>query len=154
MIDNGQDIAPLAQLNELIFGDKPDRQLDLAEYCQATGLTTDQVDEMQQAGLIMPLDPGCYDQQDVAIGRVLAQGAERGLTTQDIEFYPRLGREIVDHEMRLRAMVTSDLPIMEDATVTMQMVQSARMLRAYVIDRIFQHRVAVFTTLKDEGLLS
>jgi hypothetical protein len=46
--------------------------------------------------------------------------------------------------------MTGHLPDEEDAALTIEMVKSARMCRAYIIDRLFQHRVAAMRDLKDE----
>jgi hypothetical protein len=52
--------------------------------------------------------------------------------------------------MALRNRMTGHLPYHQDAAATMQMVKNARMCRAYVIDRLFQQRVAAMKDLKDQ----
>jgi hypothetical protein len=69
---------------------------------------------------------------------------------EDIKYYVELGEKIVDQEMALRRRMTGHLPDEEDAALTIEMVKSARMCRAYIIDRLFQHRVAAMRDLKDE----
>jgi hypothetical protein len=53
--------------------------------------------------------------------------------------------------MDLRRRLTSHLPLAQDAAVTLRMVQGARATRGYVIDRLFQKRVAAARDLKDHG---
>ena len=79
-----------------------------------------------------------------------ARAFSYGLRAKDLAYYVKLGEKIVDHEMALRQRMTYHLPYNEDATLTMEMVKSARMSRAYIIDRLFQHRVAAMKDLKEE----
>jgi hypothetical protein len=53
--------------------------------------------------------------------------------------------------MALRTRMTHHLSYEEDAARTMQMVKNARMCRSYVIDRLFQRRVAGMRDLKKDG---
>ena len=55
--------------------------------------------------------------------------------------------------MAIRKRLTHHLPYDEDAALTIELVKSARMMRAYIIDRLFQRRVAAMTDLKaaEEG---
>jgi hypothetical protein len=45
--------------------------------------------------------------------------------------------------------MTGHLSVEEDAALTVEMVKSARMCRAYIIERLFQHRAAVMRDLKE-----
>ena len=65
-------------------------------------------------------------------------------------FYAVAAKQIVDEEMRLRARFTAHLPEDQDAGITQRLVQSARAMRNYVIDRTFQRRIATAGHLKDE----
>ncbi|MEW6113334.1 MAG: MerR family transcriptional regulator [Thermodesulfobacteriota bacterium] len=149
--DQGRDLSVLAELHETIFGDEAQPQLDMAAFCQATGLTEEQVNELTRIHLLLPLRPGVFDQQDAAIGRILKIARELGMTGQDGAFYYRLAQQIVDHEMALRKRITEHLPFDQDAAVTMDMTRAARALRAYVIDRVFQLRVLSHKGLKDNA---
>lgn len=149
--DQGRDLSVLAELHETIFGDEEQPGLDMAAFCQATGLTEKQVNELLRVHLLLPLRPGVFDQQDAAIGRILKVSRELGMTGQDGAFYYRLARQIVNHEMALRKRITEQLPFDQDAAVTMDMTSAARALRAYVIDRVFQLRVLSLKGLKDNS---
>ncbi len=154
LADQGHDINPLTELYLVIFSESDQERLDLEGFCQATGLGPEQVQEAMDAELILPLEPGWFNHSDVLIGRVLARGLQWGMSMADMEFYPRLAKEIITHEIRLRGRLTAGMPVESDAQVTMQMVESARAMRAYILDRIFQHRVSQAKNLKDEKLLS
>jgi lysyl-tRNA synthetase class II len=71
----------------------------------------------------------------------------------ELAFYSEAAKKIVDCEMRLRQRMTGHLSDEEDAEVTRTLVQGARMIRTYVIDRTFQKRVKGARTLKDKELL-
>jgi DNA-binding transcriptional MerR regulator len=138
------------ELHDLIFGKaKQEKLLDEKDFCKATGLTEGQVSELKKARLLMPLIDNRFDQEDVQMGQMYARAQERGLTIEDTTYYVKYGEKIVDHEMALRRRVTHHLPWDQDASRTMDLVRNARMLRAYIIDRLFQHRVAAMRGIKD-----
>jgi DNA-binding transcriptional MerR regulator len=150
MRDQGQEVAPLVDLLHIVFGE-PRELMDLKALCAASGLTPAQVKGLRQARLLLPLSEDGFDQQDLAAALNFAGGLSRGLTSGDLAFYPELGQQIVDREMALRQRLTRDLPLEQDAALTMGMVQVARATRAYVIDRLFQLKVASHRDLKNEG---
>jgi DNA-binding transcriptional MerR regulator len=138
----GPEIEPFLELRSFIFGRQEDQELlDREDFCRATGLTPPEVEELQGAGLLLPLEPERFDAEDLAIGRVLKRSRELGITLEEAAFYPRLAREIVDNEMALRDRLIKGLSLEDNAALTLEMTRSARALRPYVIDRIFQHRV-------------
>lgn len=158
VLDRGGDdpaVAAMMILGETIFGHTDGPLLDRAGFLEATGLSEDQALKMETAGLLMPLEPEAgYDDMDVAMGQVLADGLAKGLEADWLEFYPRLGKQMVDAEMALRDRLTGHLSDVEDAVTTAELTRGARLMRGYVIDRLFQHRVAASTSLKDRGLLT
>jgi predicted DNA-binding transcriptional regulator AlpA len=152
--DQGKDTTTLIELSETIFGSADGAPLDKAAFCDATGLSSEQVKALIESGLLLPLQTGRYNEQDVAIGKSYAQGLALGIKVSDMAFYAVAAKRIVDEEMRLRARFTADLPEDQDAGLTQRLVQSARATRNYVIDRTFQRRIAAAGHLKDEKLLS
>jgi len=152
--DEGKDVEPLLELSETIFGSPAGPSLDEAAFRDATGLSSAQIKALIESALLLPLERGRYNEQDVTIGRVYAQGFALGITVSDMTFYAAAAKQIVDKEMRLRARVTAHLPEEQDAGLTQRLVQSARAMRNYVIDRTFQRRIAAAGDLKDKGLLS
>lgn len=145
------DLPIRLELHEVIFGQpKQEGLLNRAEFCKTTGLTESQLDNLLRARLIMPLTEDQFDQEDVSMGQIYARRFSRGFRMEDITYYVELGERIVDREMALRKRMTGHLPVEQDATLTIEMVKSARMCRAYIIDRLFQHRVAAMRDLKDD----
>ncbi len=151
--DEGKDTTSLMELNTAVFGTSEGAALDEEAFRQATGLTAPQVSELLEAHLLMPLEEGSFRQDDVDAGRTYAGAFARGLGPSDLAFYTAIAHELVDREMSLRRRLTRHLPDDQDARMTTELTRGARILRNYLIDRVFQHRVAGAKTLKDEEAL-
>jgi DNA-binding transcriptional MerR regulator len=138
----GPELEPLLELRSVIFG-RPESQelLGSEAFCRATGLTIPEIEALQDAGLLLPLEQGRFDAEDLAIGRLLKRLREFGLSPTEASFYPCLAREIVDHEMAIRDRLVKGLSLEDNAVLTLQLTRGARALRPYIIDRTFQHRV-------------
>jgi DNA-binding transcriptional MerR regulator len=150
----GQDVTLRVELIKGVFGESQGPLMNEAAFCKATGLTRKQMKELIRARLLLPLEPGRFDREDVGMGLIYARGLAMGVKVEDMAFYPSLGKQIVSEEMTLRRRLTHDLPAELDAGLTLQLVQAARATRSYVIDRIFRLRIAAAKDLKDEELLS
>jgi DNA-binding transcriptional MerR regulator len=145
------DLKPYLRLEETTFGrPETDKRLSRTAFCRATGLQPAETDELVDAGLLRPLVQGSFDADDVAMGRGYREALAAGTRAVDLRFYVELGEAIVAAELALRNRATGRRPPAKDAAATIRMVQLARMCRAYVVDRIFQLRVAAMKTLKDE----
>ncbi|MGD0488560.1 MAG: MerR family transcriptional regulator [Syntrophorhabdales bacterium] len=151
--DEGKDTNSLIELNTVVFGTSDGAALHEEAFRSATGLTSPQVSELLEAHLLMPLEKGAFRQDDIDAGRVYAGAFTLGLGSCDLAFYTAIANELVDREMSLRRRLTGRLPDDRDARVTTELTRGARTLRNYVIDRVFQHRVAAAKTLKDEEAL-
>ena len=148
----GPELEPLLELRSVIFG-RPEDQglLDLEAFCQATGLLAPEVEALQEAGLLLSLEPDRFDAEDLVIGRLLKRLRELGLAPAEASFYPRLAREIVDHEMAIRDRLVKGLSLEDNAALTLELTQGARALRPYIIDRMFQRRVMSRERFDGEG---
>jgi DNA-binding transcriptional MerR regulator len=147
--DQGKNIDPLVELSGTIFGKEDGTALGEEEFCQATGLSRDEVKKLMEAGLLLPLDTAVFTGYDVAVGKIYAGGIAMGTKLSDMTFYVEAAKQIVDGEMKLRKKLTSHLPEEQDAATTKRLVEAARSVRNYVIDRVFQRRVASMDDLKD-----
>ena len=149
--DRGSELGVYLELNEEVFGPGgPRRLLDAKAFCRETGLSANHLEELQQARLLLPLEEGRFDAEDVSMGRMYLGAFNFGIRARDLSYYADLGEKIVDQEMALRNRMTGRLPYSQDAAHTIAMVKNARICRAYVIDRLFQHRVAAMKDLKEE----
>jgi DNA-binding transcriptional MerR regulator len=153
MVEWGDD-APISrhvELTDLVFGPLDQENLmDRKAFLAATGLTNNQTEALLKAMLLMPLNKEQFGREDVVMGKTLAQGLAWGLKIEDLAFYVATGKQMVDHEMKIRQKMTRTLPVKSDAVITQQMLKSARITRAYIMERLFQHRVAGMSGLKDE----
>jgi len=145
---NNDEVPPWFELDGLIFDTAGDPTIDVQALCLATGLSSAQVDELTEARLLLPMEQGRFDSKDTAAAVILAQAMELGVSSDDCSYYPELGREIVDREMALRHRATCRLSPQQDADLTAFLVRLARVLRTYVIDRLFQLRVAAIADPK------
>ncbi|MFH1135015.1 MAG: MerR family transcriptional regulator [Pseudomonadota bacterium] len=150
-MEKGRDVSALVELQAYLFGQSwSRRRLDQAAFGQAAGLSPEDLEKLLSQKIISPLENGLFDQEDVAIGRILKRGLERGVEPGDWSFYVRLAEEIVDQEMALRAKCTADLSFEDDAVLTMELTKAGRALRAYIIDRRFQRRIIKMKGLKND----
>lgn len=148
--DRGADPGIYLALDEEVFGPRASRQLlDTRGFCRETGLSAGQLEELIRARLLLPLEAYRFDAGDVSMGRMYLEAFKFGIRAEDLSYYAELGEQIVDREMALRSRMTGHLPYPQDAAATTQMIKNARMCRAYVIDRLFQHRVSAMKDLKD-----
>jgi DNA-binding transcriptional MerR regulator len=147
-LDQGRDVAPLVELQAAIFGGQTTGRLSRASFSRKTGLSEAQIDSLCQKQLLIPLEKDHFDNQDTALGELLAKSLALGIDTDSLAFYPRLAAEIVDHEMALRNRHTSEMAFEQDAGVTLELTRMARSLRAYVIDRIMQRELIRYQGLR------
>ncbi|MGD0843202.1 MAG: MerR family transcriptional regulator [Geobacteraceae bacterium] len=152
--ERGMDVTPLIELSATIFGDADALTLNEAEFCRATGLNFREVRKLIKNGLLVPLEKGIFNQPDVEVCGMYAKCFALGAGAADLSFYAEAAKMIVDMEMRLRSKLTAHLPEEQDAEVTRRLVLGARVVRNYVIERVFQQRVASAGDLKDTTLLT
>jgi len=144
------DFSIFSELDTIIFGQAQDtRLIDASEFCATAGLSRTQLKNLLAAKLLLPLQDDLFDPQDIGMGKMYATVSAFGLSSEDMTEYVALCEKIVDHEMAIRKSLTHHLPYDQDATLTIELVKSARMMRAYLIDRLFQRRVAAMTDLKE-----
>ena len=148
--DRGAELGVYLELNEEVFGPGGTRRLlDAEAFCRETGLNESQLEELQRTRLLLPLEEGRFNAEDVRMGLMYLGALHFGIRARDLSYYADLGEKIVDQEMALRNRMTGLLPYQQDAAATTRMVKNARMCRAYIIDRLFQHRVAAMKDLKE-----
>ena len=83
-----------------------------------------------------------YNQEDVRFGRdVLKKIISFGQDLHDLGFYVELGRQIVDHEMKLRRSAVKGGSPQENIKITTEISKMADFLRSYVLRRLFQRKV-------------
>jgi DNA-binding transcriptional MerR regulator len=145
-MDQGRDIAPLLELQSMLFGSAGET-LDRDRFCKATGLTGSQVAALCRLELISPLEKNGFDDQDLAVARLLKECLDLGVAPVDLAFYPGFARQIVDREIGLREKYTMGLDFKENAGLTLELTKLARGLRPYIIDRTLTKSLLEFKGL-------
>lgn len=151
--EKGRDLEPLLELQTYIFGSGTPHGLSRKAFCRATGLTGEELEEFLAADVLIPREDGRFDQVDVVIGSLIRASLDIHMVVDDFKFYPRLAEQIVSEELAIRDRFTKDLPFEQDAALTLEFTRSARALRSYVIDRLFQRRILEMKGLKKQKRL-
>lgn len=141
--NRGREVSPLIELNEVVFGQKEEISYDFKAFAAACGLDRKNLDLALELRLLNPKDKNRFDSEDIAVGRLLKRCMELGLKLEDLDYYPRLAAEIVDHEMEVRKSIIQDKSFEEILSITLEVTSIARSFRGYVIDRIFQQKVSM-----------
>jgi len=120
--------------------------IDRVEFLRLTGLTPEQLEEVERIGLLMPCfkEKGktLYNQDDVIIAREAIQNVYRfGLCPEDFGFYLRLGHEITDQEMSLRRKLTQGLSTKENIEITISLTRAVNLFRGYILRRLLQQKI-------------
>jgi len=146
--DKGRDVTPLLEFQKVLFRNTR-RTLTLNKFSKATGLSAEEANSYVEMQLLIPLGNGLFDEEDIEIGRVLKRLCELGVDLEEASFYPRICKQLLEHELEWRRRLTAELPFEQDASLTLELTRAARALRPYVIDRLFQRRLLAMKGLKD-----
>lgn len=141
--DQGRDVLPLIEMGKAVFGTKDPNTVKQKEFCRLTGLTPEQTKKCLDSNLLLPLEPGVFDREDIAIGQFLKQGFSVGLSIQDLDYYPRLAKETAKREMALRMRLTGNFGFERTISATLELTRAARSLRSYIFERHFQRSAAI-----------
>ena len=133
-MDKGRDISPLLELQSMLFGSKME-QLDKTDLCRESGLTLTQLEVLCKNDLLSPIEKNFFDDQDLAAAKLFKICFNLNLNPEDLGFYPKFAKEIVKNEIKIREKYTKGLNFKENASLTLELTQLARGLRAYFIDR-------------------
>ena len=140
--DKGREVTPLIELKEVVFGRNDFENLDNMAFCQATGLSPEEVEEFLAEGLLIPKKEDSFDSEDMVIGKVLRQTIDIGLRPIDLAYYRRFAEKIVAKDMTIRRRLIKDQSFEDVIAITLELTRIARSFRAYVIDRVFQKGAA------------
>ncbi len=148
-MDDGFSLEESEEVENAVFSPMAGGETDLvdrSEFLRVTGLTSDQLDEVETIGLVMPYlrekKQALYNQEDVTIARDAVRQVYRyGLDPRDLEFYVRLAREITEHEVLLRRKITSGMSAKGNARITADLTRAANLFRSYVLRRLFQQKI-------------
>jgi DNA-binding transcriptional MerR regulator len=142
-------LAGRLAVNEAVFGAEEGPTLDARAFSAETGLAPAAAAELARTGLLVPLEEGRFDRADVAAGRAYARALGLGLRPADLAFYARAAELVVEAELALRVRLNARLPAAEDAARTLEMLQNARAIRGYVVERTFQRRIGAMKSFQE-----
>lgn len=149
-LGDGDPLNTHLKLSESVFGRSAEKEvIDARSFRDITGLSSEQLTELLDKRLLIPGDENSFDPDDIAMGKALAQGLSWGYRADDFIFYVEAGEQIVKQELGLREKITTELSLEEDAQMTLKMIESARISRIYIIDRIFRQRISRMKGLKE-----
>jgi DNA-binding transcriptional MerR regulator len=146
-MEKGRDVDLMLELQTQVFGSGK-KSLGKKAFCSATGLNKKQLDQLCLLKLINPLEDGLFNEQDKAMGILLMQSIKLGMNPVDLAFYPKLAKQMVDKELKLREQHTKNLKFAENASLTIELTRMARSIRSYVIDRTMQKQLMEYKGLR------
>jgi len=148
-VESGVSLEEAEAIEDVVFGvqaEASEKLLDKTEFLNATGLTGEELQTALKMDLLIPYlqEKGrtLYNQEDVRFGRdVLKKIIGYGQDLHEMSFYVDLGKQIVEHEMKLRRIAVKGRTPQENIQITTEISKVADFLRGYVIRRLFQRRV-------------
>jgi DNA-binding transcriptional MerR regulator len=148
-MDKGLSLEEAEAIEDAVFGVSSEAGnvlIEKGDFLQQTGLTEEQLQLAQKIGLLMPYmqEKGkvLYDQEDIRFARdILKRIMDFGLDIRRLDFYVRLGNEIIDQEISLRRDAVHGMTAKENIRITTDISRVAEFLRSYVLKRLFQRRI-------------
>lgn len=145
MDEEGMSLEEAEAIEDVVFGTM-NNIVDKKDFLKKTGLSATEFKEAEESGLLMHYvkEKGkkFYNEEDVRFGRdVLKKILDLGLEFSDLEFYVRLGNEIMNHEMLLRKKIVKGKSKKENIQFTVEVAKSADIMRSYILRRLFQRNI-------------
>jgi len=144
-MDEGMSLEEAESIEQAIFG-TDSTLVDKQEFLEKTGLTETELKEAEGVGLLMPYvkEKGrlLFNEEDIRFGRdLLKKLREFGVEFSEMEFYARLGREIIDHEMTLRRRLVRGKSKEENMRITLEVAKRVDLMHGYIMRRLFQRNI-------------
>ena len=145
MDEEGMSLEEAESIEDVVFG-TVNNLVDKKEYLARTGLTAAQFREAEKTGLLMPYvkEKGrvLFNEEDIRFGRdLLKKISELGLEFKELEFYVRLGKEIVEHEAALRKRLVKGKSRDENRRFTLEVAKRVDIMHSYIMRRLFQRNI-------------
>jgi DNA-binding transcriptional MerR regulator len=148
-MDDGFSFEEAEAVENAVFAPLAGEEVDLVdrpELLRLTGLTEEQLVEVEKIGLVIPFlnDRGkaFYDQEDITVARdAVKQAYALGIDPRDFEFYVTLGHQITDQEVAFRRRLIKGMSSKGNAEVTTSLTRAANLFRSYILRRLFQQKI-------------
>jgi len=83
-----------------------------------------------------------FNEEDIRFGRdLLKKISELGLEFKELEFYVRLGKEIMEHEAALRKRLVKGKSRDENRRLTLEVARRVDIMHSYIMRRLFQRNI-------------
>ncbi len=144
-MEKGMNLEEAEVIEAEVFG-TVNNLVDRKVFLERTGLTLADYREAERVGLLMPFvkEKGrvLFNEEDIRFGRdLLKKIRELGLEFNELDFYVRLGREIMDHEAKLRRDMVKGKPREENMRVTLEVAKRVDIMHSYIMRRLFQRKI-------------
>jgi len=145
-MDEGLKLEEAEAIEHVVFGTSTDSPIDLKGFMEITGLSKEEIKQVEESGLLMPyIQEGSrklYDHEDVRFAQeVFKPIKDQGGDIRVLDFYVQLGRQILEQEMKLRRLAVRGKSKQENIRFTTQISSMAEFMRGYVLKRLFQRMV-------------
>lgn len=141
-VDDGMSAAEAEAIEHAVYGEGADTVTDRMEFLKRTGLTEEELKTAENSGLLMPFvqegKKRMYDADDVKFGAIIKKMDEFGIDICRLDFYVKIGRSMMEHEMALRKDVVKGKSREENIRITSEISKAADTIRGYVLKRLFQ----------------
>ena len=145
-LEKGIPLEEAVSVENVVFGlpvKNAHELIDRDTYMERTGLSEEELEEIEQHGLILPLlcekGKALYDEDDVAMGiGVFKLFFRFKVSPKEIDYYITLGRQITEKELALREKIIQDTTALENMKITIDLTKAADLSRAYYLRRLFQ----------------
>jgi len=147
-LDEGANLNGLLSLEDAIFrpkNDGADTLMTREEFLAASDMDEKLLDLAESMNLLIPYNRGSkkpYNHEDLNFARLIITGSkELGIDIKDMEFYIKLGGEIVEKEIALRKKLVSGKTKNENLKITALLSERVDDMRSYILRRLFQTKV-------------
>lgn len=123
------------------------RRFDREEFLQMTGMTEARLEEMQDRDLLLPVEEGFFDENDVHAALKIRELQNDGWSMDDLTFYPREAIRFAALEVELLRRNWRRHPPEDLEARSREAIRETTKARQYVFARIF---LRVFRTLEAE----
>ncbi len=145
MDEEGMSLEEAESIEDVVFG-TANNLVEKKEFLSRTGLTSAEFHEAEKTGLLMPYvkEKGriLFNEEDIRFGRdLLKKISELGLEFKELEFYVRLGKEIMEHEAALRKRLVKGKSRDENRRLTLEVARRVDIMHSYIMRRLFQRNI-------------
>ncbi len=147
-MDQGLTLENAEAVENSVYGEKSEDKknlLDRKEFLKITGITASELKEAEKYNFIMPFfqdgEKKMYDQEDIRFARdVLKNILDKGLKSEDFQFYIDYGKKIINHEDSIRKKITKGKITSDKINMTVELSKTVEYTRNYIFRRLLQRK--------------